>query len=80
MPVLPELVDAPYYDEHPVQKAFFESYTRAHAPMRTSHFVEVQQYLRDAFQEVAFGMATPQEALDRAAEKANALVQRTGTF
>jgi hypothetical protein len=38
----------------------------------------VQQYLRDAFEETAFGLATPKEALAKAAGRANELVKRTG--
>ena len=77
LPVRKELLNDPFYETHPQSKAYLEAFLGAHEPPQTSHYVEVQQYLRDAFEKVAFGMATPQEALTEAKTRGDALVKRT---
>lgn len=77
LPVRKELLDDPFYQDHANARMYLESFLNAHAPPQTSHYVEVQQYLRDAFEQVAFGMASPQEALTEAKTRGDALVKRT---
>ena len=77
LPVRKELLDDPFYEERPNSKVSLESFLNAHEPPQTSHYVEVQQYLRDAFEQVAFGMASPQDALNEAKTRGDALVRRT---
>jgi ABC-type glycerol-3-phosphate transport system substrate-binding protein len=78
LPVRVELLQDSYYATRPLEKAALEIFLTAHEPPVTAHYVEVQQYLRDAFEETAFGLATPKEALAKAAGRANELVKRTG--
>ncbi|HEY4202607.1 MAG TPA: ABC transporter substrate-binding protein [Devosiaceae bacterium] len=76
-PVRKEVAGDDFYKSHPNSKAFLDAFLNAHEPPRTSHYVEVQQYLRDAFSSVAFGQATPQDALNTAAQRCDDLVART---
>lgn len=78
LPVRRDLLDDPYYADHPLEKALLAAYARGHQPPNTSHYVEMQQYLRDAYQAVFFGQASPQEALNEATAQGNALIKRTG--
>lgn len=78
MPVRAELLENEYYKQRPLDRTAFEVYLTAHEPPVTAHYVEVQQYLRDAFEETAFGVSKPKEALERAAQRGNALIKRTG--
>jgi multiple sugar transport system substrate-binding protein len=78
IPVRKELLDDPYYQKFPLKKAALQAYLDAHEPPVTSHYTEVQQMLRDAFEQVAFGMASSQDALTEAARRATALAKRTG--
>jgi multiple sugar transport system substrate-binding protein len=77
-PVRKELLEDPYFKEHPLENTILKSYLAAHDPPRTAHYVEVQQYLRDAFEEVALKGVTPKAALDKAVERGNELIKRTG--
>lgn len=77
IPVREELAQDPFYQDHPLEKVYLDSFLGAHAPPQTSHYVEVQQYLRDAFEQVAYGMLDPQQALDEAKARADELVTRT---
>jgi ABC-type glycerol-3-phosphate transport system substrate-binding protein len=77
IPVRKELLEDPFYDDHPLQRVYLQSYLAAHAPPQTSHYVEVQQYLRDAFEKVAYGMMDAKQALDEAKSRADQLVART---
>jgi multiple sugar transport system substrate-binding protein len=58
IPVRKELLTDPFYDENPLAKVFLEAFLDAHEPPRTNHYTEVQQYLRDAFEQTAFGAMT----------------------
>jgi multiple sugar transport system substrate-binding protein len=78
LPVRRELLNDEYYSERPLDRKAFEIYLTAHEPPVTAHYVEVQQYLRDAFEEVAFGVSKPKEALEKAAQRGDALIKRTG--
>ena len=78
LPVRPELLEDSYYAENPNAAIYLRAFLEAHEPPKTAHYVEIQQYLRDAFQQVAFELASPAEALAEAAQRGNALVQRTG--
>jgi multiple sugar transport system substrate-binding protein len=78
LPVRNELLKDAYYAERPLEKTALEVYLSAHEPPVTAHYVEVQQYLRDAFEETAFGLATPKAALAKAAQRGNELAKRTG--
>jgi multiple sugar transport system substrate-binding protein len=77
IPVRKEVSGDEFYSSHPNSKAFLTAFLQAHEPPQTSHYVEVQQYLRDAFEKVAFGQATPQQAMTEAAGRCNDLVTRT---
>ncbi len=77
LPVRKELLEDPYYDTHPNEKTFLNAFINAHEPPQTSHYVEVQQYLRDAFEKVSFELATPQEALTEAKTRGDELLVRT---
>jgi multiple sugar transport system substrate-binding protein len=77
-PVRLDMLEDPHFETNPLEKAALEAYFLAHEPPVTSHYVEVQQYLRDAFEEVSFGMSDPATALGKAQQRANALIQRTG--
>ena len=77
-PVRLDMLEDPHFAANPLEKQALEAYFSAHEPPVTSHYVEVQQYLRDAFEEVAFGLADPATALGKAQQRANALIQRTG--
>jgi ABC-type glycerol-3-phosphate transport system substrate-binding protein len=77
IPVREELLEDPFYQSHPLQLVYLQSYLGAHAPPQTSHYVEVQQYLRDAFEQVAYGMMDAKQALDDAKARADELVART---
>ena len=78
LPVRQDLLADGYYEAHPIEKALLAAYIGGHEPPRTTHYVEMQQYLRDAYQAVFLGQASPKEALDEAAEQGNALIKRTG--
>lgn len=39
-PVRRELLDDPFYNEHPQRKAFLDAFLNAHEPPRTAHYVE----------------------------------------
>lgn len=78
LPVRIDLASDPYYATHPLEKTLLAAYAHGHQPPETSHYVEMQQYLRDAYQAVFFGQATPREALDEATSQGNALIKRTG--
>ena len=78
LPVRQDLLADPYYDAHPLEKALLAAYLTGHQPPDTSHYVEMQQYLRDAYQSVFFGQTSPKEALDEATAQGNALIKRTG--
>ena len=77
-PVRLDMLNDPHFAANPLEKAALEAYFSAHEPPVTSHYVEVQQYLRDAFESVSFGMADPATALGTAQQRANALILRTG--
>lgn len=77
IPVREELLEDPFYQNHPLELTYLQSFLGAHAPPQTSHYVEVQQYLRDAFEQVAYGMMDAQQALDEAKARADELVART---
>lgn len=77
LPVRQELLADPYYETNAYAKAYLTAFLNAHEPPQTSHYVEVQQYLRDAFEKVAFEMASPQEALTEAKQRGDELVKRT---
>jgi len=77
IPVRKEVAEDDFYKSHPNSKVFLDAFLSAHEPPRTSHYVEIQQYLRDAFSSVAFGQASPQDALNAAAQRCNDLVART---
>ena len=79
LPVRKDMLTDPYYDAHPLEKILLQAYVTAHDPPRTTHYVEMQQYLRDAYQEIFLGQESPKQALDDAAQQANALIKRTGT-
>lgn len=78
LPVRGEVAEDDHYADKPLERKALEIYLTAHEPPVTSHYVEVQQYLRDAFEQVAFDLASPQEALDEAAQRGNQLIERTG--
>lgn len=78
LPVRRDLLDDPYYATHPLEKALLTAYGSGHQPPDTSHYVEMQQYLRDAYQQVFFGQESPKQALDEAVVQGNALIKRTG--
>ena len=78
LPVRRDMLDDPYYVAHPLEKSLLAAYVAGHQPPDTSHYVEMQQYMRDAYQQVFFGQATPKEALDEAVAQGNALIKRTG--
>lgn len=78
LPVRKDMLADPYYEMHPLEKALLAAYVSGHEPPRTSHYVEMQQLLRDAYQEVFLGQASPQDALNEAAAQANAVIKRTG--
>jgi multiple sugar transport system substrate-binding protein len=77
-PVRKELLDDPYFKQRPLEGTILRAYLAAHEPPRTSHYVEVQQYLRDAFEEVALKGVSPKAALDKAVDRGNELIKRTG--
>ncbi|HMR30214.1 MAG TPA: ABC transporter substrate-binding protein [Geminicoccaceae bacterium] len=77
-PVRLDMLQDPHFETNPLEKQALEAYFSAHEPPVTSHYVEVQQYLRDAFEEVSFGMADPATALGKAQQRANALIKRSG--
>ena len=79
LPVRKDMLADAYYNAHPLEKILLSAYVTAHDPPRTTHYVEMQQYLRDAYQEIFLGQQTPKQALDDAAAQTNALVKRTGT-
>lgn len=79
LPVRRDMLTDPYYDAHPLEKTLLAAYVTAHDPPRTTHYVEMQQNLRDAYQAIFLGQASVKEALDDAASQVNALVKRTGT-
>jgi ABC-type glycerol-3-phosphate transport system substrate-binding protein len=76
-PVRKEVSEDAFYQSHPTYKAFLTAFLNAHEPPRTAHYVELQQYLRDAFEQVAFGQQTAQQALSQAAQRCNDLIART---
>lgn len=78
LPVRKELLDDPYYDDHPLDRAYLQAFMNSHEPPVTSHYVEIQQYLRDAFEEVAFGISSSEAALDKVVRRAQTLMDRTG--
>ena len=78
VPVRRELLEDEYYRERPLDKAALGIYLTAHEPPVTAHYVEVQQYLRDAFEETAFEVAKPKDALAKAAARGNELIKRSG--
>lgn len=71
-------LESEYYEEHPNDRVIFEAFLQSHLPPRTSHYAQIQTFLRDAFMEASLGRLTPKEALDKAAEQANDLIERTG--
>jgi ABC-type glycerol-3-phosphate transport system substrate-binding protein len=79
LPVRNDMLSDAYYNSHPLEKTLLAAYVSAHDPPRTTHYVEMQQYLRDAYQEIFLGQESPKQALDDAAAQANALIKRTGT-
>lgn len=79
LPVRRDMLDDPYYATHPLEKTLLAAYVAGHQPPDTAHYVEMQQYLRDAYQQVFFGQASPKDALDEAVAQGNALIKRTGT-
>lgn len=78
LPVRDEVLTDAFYDDHPLDRLMATAFQGAHAPPQTNHYVEVQQYLRDGFEEVAHGLAEPVDVLAEAQNRANALVKRTG--
>jgi len=78
LPVRKELLSDVYYDSRPLEKTALSIFLTAHEPPATAHYVEVQQYLRDAFEETAFGISSPADALAKAQSRANDLAKRTG--
>ena len=79
LPVRKDMLSDPYYATHPLEKALLAAYVTGHAPPITAHYVEMQQSLVEAYQQVFFGQETPKQALDEAVAQDNALVKRTGT-
>lgn len=79
LPVRKELLDDPFYAENPLAKVYLEAFLEAHEPPLTNHYTEVQQYLRDAFEQTAFGLVTAEQALNDAASRADALAARSQT-
>ena len=77
IPVRKEVIGDDFYAKNPNAKAFLTAFLQAHDAPRTAHYVEIQQFLRDAFEQVAFGKATPEAALHDAAARCNDLVART---
>jgi multiple sugar transport system substrate-binding protein len=78
LPIRNDLMNDPYYTQNPLEKVSLQAYLNSHDPPRTAHYVEVQQYLRDAFEQVAIQGVSAKDALDGAAKKANELVERSG--
>jgi multiple sugar transport system substrate-binding protein len=78
LPVRKDLLNDPYYNTHPLERALLAAYVTGHEPPTTSHYVEMQQNLRDAYQEVFFGQETAKQALNDAVATGNALIRRTG--
>jgi ABC-type glycerol-3-phosphate transport system substrate-binding protein len=78
LPIRNDLMNDLYYTQNPLEKVSLQAYLDSHDPPRTAHYVEVQQYLRDAFEQTAIQGVSAKDALDGAAKKANELVERSG--
>ncbi|MBI2870473.1 MAG: extracellular solute-binding protein [Candidatus Omnitrophica bacterium] len=76
VPTHKNIIQHPYFQTHPNQRTFFKQLETAVAPPSHPDWVEIQEHVTRAVEEVIFRDRKPQEALDDASAKVNAILER----
>lgn len=75
IPTAKSAVRHPYYSAHPEQKIFFEQVQFAVAPPAHPHWVQMQERITRAVEEVVLNDREPREVLQQTTEEVNRLLQ-----